>query len=165
VIRDDGRADLPHQLRPGEQVPLRLRVKAPDRPGRWRLQFDVVQEFVAWWSDLGSPMAELAVEVADGGDPPGTSGALSAATDPAPADPAPADPAPGRTEPAASASASASDGDRELRPVSDSSISMYPVPRTLVRALMEHVGCWVAAAEPDELAGPGWTSFTYVIRR
>jgi SAM-dependent methyltransferase len=54
VTWDDGRADLPHDVAPGESVELTLPVNAPTAAGEYRLELDMVQEFVAWWSESGT---------------------------------------------------------------------------------------------------------------
>jgi SAM-dependent methyltransferase len=54
VTWDDGRADLPHDVAPGESVELELAVNAPAAAGGYRLELDMVQEFVAWWSESGT---------------------------------------------------------------------------------------------------------------
>lgn len=54
VTWDDGRADLPHDVAPGESVELALPVNAPTAAGEYRLELDMVQEFVAWWSESGT---------------------------------------------------------------------------------------------------------------
>jgi hypothetical protein len=49
---------------PGSEVLLdRLEVVAPDRPGRYRLTFDLVHEFHAWFSDRGAAPLTLSVQV------------------------------------------------------------------------------------------------------
>jgi SAM-dependent methyltransferase len=47
---DDGRAPLPHDVGPGEEVELELTVTAPVDPGDYLLELDLVQEGVAWFS-------------------------------------------------------------------------------------------------------------------
>lgn len=63
VVRDDGRTELPADLAPGESVELQLAVRAPLQPGRYQLELDVVQELVAWWSDLGGQTVRVDVDV------------------------------------------------------------------------------------------------------
>jgi ubiquinone/menaquinone biosynthesis C-methylase UbiE len=63
VVRDDGRHDLPHAVPSGATLEATLRVCAPPRPGPYELEFDLVQEFVAWWSDHGNPTARHPVLV------------------------------------------------------------------------------------------------------
>lgn len=64
AVRDDGRTDLPADVEPGESVDLALAVTAPRESGSYQLELDVVQELVAWWSDLGGPTKRVDVDVA-----------------------------------------------------------------------------------------------------
>ncbi|HYN86323.1 MAG TPA: DUF1698 domain-containing protein [Pyrinomonadaceae bacterium] len=56
-------AVLPRDVEPGESVELDLVMRAPDRPGRYVLEFDMVSEHLSWFEDLGShvPRRELRV--------------------------------------------------------------------------------------------------------
>jgi hypothetical protein len=58
---DQSRLDLPAPLAPGESVTLTVPVTVPGRTGRYRLQFDLVQELVAWFEAKGA--ARLIVPV------------------------------------------------------------------------------------------------------
>ena len=55
---------LPRDVAPGESVVIDIRMDAPHAPGRYRLEFDMVSEHLAWFEDLGSEVvwAELTVE-------------------------------------------------------------------------------------------------------
>lgn len=54
-----GRRPLPHDVRPGASVRIESEVPLADLPpGRYRLVADMVAERVAWFGDLGSPVAE-----------------------------------------------------------------------------------------------------------
>ena len=59
---DDGRADLP-RLAPGDEATARLEIRAPFRPGTFRLELDVVQEGIAWFAWKGSPSLSGLVRV------------------------------------------------------------------------------------------------------
>lgn len=59
----DGRAALAEDLAPANTATLRLTVTAPASPGDYVLEFDVVQEGVAWFGDHGSPTARFNVRV------------------------------------------------------------------------------------------------------
>ena len=63
VALDDGRTELPCDVAPGESVELDLVVNAPATPGEFRLELDMVQEFVAWWSDFGTRPVSCGVHV------------------------------------------------------------------------------------------------------
>ncbi len=63
VISDDGRAALLQDLRPSEQVLLKLTVNAPERPGHYILEVDMLQEGVSWFGLRGSLTLKLPVQV------------------------------------------------------------------------------------------------------
>ena len=44
-------------------------------------------------------------------------------------------------------------------------MSMFGMPVELVRGVLEHCGCELVAALPDDLAGDEWRSYTYVVRK
>jgi len=48
---------------PGESRVVLVRLKAPHEPGRYVLQFDMVDEMVHWFSDLGGPGVLVPLEV------------------------------------------------------------------------------------------------------
>ncbi len=57
------RSDLPWPLRPGESITLPLRVEAPGRAGRYRLQLDLVEELVGWFEPRGAARWITPIEV------------------------------------------------------------------------------------------------------
>ncbi|MBM3296750.1 MAG: methyltransferase domain-containing protein [Candidatus Aminicenantes bacterium] len=63
LVSDDGRAQLPQDMAPGTEVPFRIWVRAPARPGRYLLELDMVQEDVSWFARKGSPTARVRVRV------------------------------------------------------------------------------------------------------
>jgi SAM-dependent methyltransferase len=137
---DDGRADLPHDVAPGESVELELAVNAPSSPGRYWLELDMVQEFVAWWSDSGTQRVSREIRVRD---------------------------MPAETTTQQAHEAEQVDGHTEAvgdqAPVA-SGIEMHGMPIELVTALLTHCGHEVVAAVPDTLSGMDWESFTYLVR-
>jgi len=62
--RDDGRSSLGRAVAPGDTVELQLTVTAPDEPGLYTLEVDVVQESVSWFAARGSPTFRTRVDVA-----------------------------------------------------------------------------------------------------
>jgi tRNA (mo5U34)-methyltransferase len=64
VAWDYARADLPHDLAPGESVRVEISARAPSEPGRYVVEFDMVTEHIAWFEDFGSGTLrhELVVE-------------------------------------------------------------------------------------------------------
>jgi SAM-dependent methyltransferase len=54
VTFDDQRADLPGDLRPGEEAEVSITVVAPPAYGLLQLEFDLVHEGVCWFAERGS---------------------------------------------------------------------------------------------------------------
>jgi 4-amino-4-deoxy-L-arabinose transferase-like glycosyltransferase len=63
VANDDGRAALLKDLRPAEEMQLKLTVNAPKKPGSYLLEVDMLQEGVAWFGTHGSPTVRIPVKV------------------------------------------------------------------------------------------------------
>ncbi len=59
----DGRHGLDRNLKPGEETEVPLLVTAPNEPGDYVLEIDIVQEQVAWFRDKGSPTAKTKISV------------------------------------------------------------------------------------------------------
>ena len=57
-------AFLPRDLMPGDSASVEIAMRAPDAPGTYRVEFDMVAEQLAWFEDLGSAVLahELRVE-------------------------------------------------------------------------------------------------------
>ena len=53
--QDHARAWLPVDLGPGRSADIRIDIKAPERPGRYGLKFDLVSEGIDWFESCGSP--------------------------------------------------------------------------------------------------------------
>jgi tRNA (mo5U34)-methyltransferase len=51
---DYSRADLPHDLEPGEVESISIALRTPEEPGRYIVEFDMVAEHIAWFEDFGS---------------------------------------------------------------------------------------------------------------
>ena len=60
---DNARTALPHTVRPGEEISVAVRVKAPLEKGNYRLEFDLVREGLAWFKDSGSPTLVIPLQV------------------------------------------------------------------------------------------------------
>jgi len=63
IIQDDGRAPIVQPWLPGERQRVSLTITAPEKPGAYRVQFDLVEEGVVWFGDLGSPVTEIQLTV------------------------------------------------------------------------------------------------------
>jgi hypothetical protein len=59
----DGRLGISKDMRSGEELELPLQITAPDKPGEYILEVDMVQEQVSWFGDKGSPTARTKVSV------------------------------------------------------------------------------------------------------
>ncbi len=68
----DGLRTAPPALDPGERASVDARLRAPIPPGRYRLAFDLVAEHRGWFSELGSPMLALDLQVGPREDEPET---------------------------------------------------------------------------------------------
>jgi SAM-dependent methyltransferase len=63
IRNDDGRTSLPATILPGAEVQASLEMRAPEVPGSYLLELDLVIEGVAWFADRGSPTATVSVHV------------------------------------------------------------------------------------------------------
>jgi hypothetical protein len=63
IVWDGLRNPLPADVRPGELAVLRLAVRAPIPPGRYRLALDLVDEHRLWFAEAGSETLERRVDV------------------------------------------------------------------------------------------------------
>jgi len=60
---DDGRTDLPFDLKPGDTADVPLTVTAPSTQGAYILEIDMVQEQVSWFSAMGSKTLRVNLRV------------------------------------------------------------------------------------------------------
>ena len=139
---DDGRAFLPRDLAPGEQAELSLSVTAPEEPGAYLLELDLVHEAVAWFADRGSPTARVPTRVGPG---------ARATVQP---------PAPSVSEPAR-AERRRPRLRRPGRRKPTSEVEMHGVPEPEVRALLETAGARLVEVVENDAAGAGWVSLRY----
>ena len=56
-------AFLPHDVNPGEVVEIEIVMKAPENPGDYLIEFDMISEHIAWFEDLGSNVTRVALNV------------------------------------------------------------------------------------------------------
>ena len=139
---DDGRAFLPRDLAPGERAELSLPVTAPDEPGDYLLELDLVHEGVAWFADRGSQTARVPTRVGPS--------ERDHASRPAPS---------GGVQPRRSARLPRLRLPRRCRRGSD--VEMHGVPEPEVRALLETSGARLVEVIENDAAGPGWVSLRY----
>ena len=141
LIQDDARALLPPVVQPGETCTLTLRVKAPDEPGRFVLEVDVVHEGISWFADKGSAVARIEMQVGEGAPSAGV--ALSPAA--VPADLVLPDDAGNAPDPGP--------------------LPMHGVPRADVEAMIAANRGTLVHVETDERCGPEWVGYRYFVRK
>lgn len=140
VLWDDGRMAVAGPVEPGQVSPTQLRITAPATPGEYELELDLVQEYVAWWANLGSPTVRVPITVRTA---------------------EPVEP----VAPAEAVSEAEAEGGPEAAeaPAKAVSMQMHGVHKDLVVALFDQLGCRVLDAIPDNRAGDDWVSYLYVV--
>jgi LCP family protein required for cell wall assembly len=63
IVWDGPRALLPRTMKHGDEAELSIEVTAPDRPGRYVLQYDMVHEGFTWFSEQGVIALEVNIDV------------------------------------------------------------------------------------------------------
>jgi hypothetical protein len=63
IVWDGVRTPLPGSVAPGERTTVRVAVRAPIPPGRYRFALDLVAEHRAWFAELGAGGPEEELEV------------------------------------------------------------------------------------------------------
>jgi SAM-dependent methyltransferase len=139
ISLDDGRTPLGRQVDPGERLLVELTVTAPERPGRYILEVDVVEEGVTWFGAKSSGTLRCDVEV---GTPRPGSVALRHLR--------------GLTRHGAEVLAARR---------SSSPFEMHAVPKDRVVEVIETAGADVLAIEDFDVSGPGWENYRYFVRR
>ena len=94
IVWDGPRTAFAGPVAPGQEVELDVELEAPRPPGRYRLAFDLVEEFRFWFTEIGCSPLELEVTVrpriearrlavvVHGGADPATAAALAAQEEP-----------------------------------------------------------------------------------
>lgn len=138
LVQDDGREALPAEMH--GTLELSIAITAPDDPGEYVCEFDLVHEGVAWFRDRGSESSRANVTVTT---PEGRGDAPAA--------------------PRADAG-SFPDIYAMLPPRGDEPIAAFPmfgVSRVVVEELVATAGGELFHVDDDERAGPGWESHLY----
>ena len=63
IVWDGKRTPLAWPVEPGGKTDVEVALGMPQPPGRYRLSFDVLEEFRFWWSEVGVMPLELEVDV------------------------------------------------------------------------------------------------------
>jgi hypothetical protein len=63
IVWDGPRVNFERPVAPGEQVEMAVRLRAPQPPGRYRLAFDLVDEWRFWFAEIGSSPLHVDVDV------------------------------------------------------------------------------------------------------
>jgi len=140
TVTDDGRGRLPSRFGPAETARVAVRVRAPGEPGRYQLEFDVVQETVDWFESSGSSVGSIELDVVPAGRP---------------APPVGGSPSAGRPEDPPFGDLIAADYFQA--PV----FEMNPIPRHEVEALLRDAGATLLGTEEFV---DNWHSYTYFVR-
>lgn len=167
LVRDDARVPLPRDLEPRDDLELLITPTAPLEPGRYLLDFDMVEEGVCWFGERDSEKAQVPIVVTPVTAP--TAEAMDLKS------PSPTPPRPRFRErhPTTFAWLQKTGGLRLIRAVQGlrhpaakrdwRSMEMNCLPRTEVEALLEAAGAHVVMAERHLL--PGFKSYRYWVGR
>jgi hypothetical protein len=63
LVWDYGRAALAHDVEPGQDAFIWIELTAPETPGRYLIEFDMVLEHFTWFEDLGAVTARTELVV------------------------------------------------------------------------------------------------------
>jgi SAM-dependent methyltransferase len=137
IVQDDGRTPLGRDLGPGDEVALEVVATAPDQPGRYVIEVDLVEEGVTWFANRGSHTGRSEVLVKR--SPAWKRGADRLRR------------APDHTAGAAGDGPSGRDAPFE----------MHAVPKERVVDVVTGAGGHIADIERFDVSGPGWESYRY----
>ena len=146
LIQDDGRVPVP-ALRPGEVATATLMVQAPERPGLYSCELDLVHEGLFWFADQGSPTVKLRFRV----------GAIERSERLAetPRIVAPVD--------YGSTDAFYDALPRSFQEPGD--FPMHGIPKDDVYTLLKECGGRIVAIEEDERCGREWIGYRYYVQK
>lgn len=63
IVQDGLRTPLPSSVSPDKSILVEVKIKAPDKPGKYQLAIDIVCEGTAWFSDYGVPCLHMDFKV------------------------------------------------------------------------------------------------------
>lgn len=153
LIQDDGRADLPAHLGPGEECVVELIVKTPPEVGEYRCEIDVVHEMISWFKDKGSAAVWFDLEVRSDA-PESFNHEARLAAGPPPVDEA--------------VNEEWDDLSRNLPPEAEAKdpgeFPMFGIPREQIEDFFRSHGDSILLIENDDHGGWEWIGYRYVIR-
>lgn len=138
-VRDDGRTRLPSGLLPRQKLAVELEITAPEIPGIYLVELDVVQEGITWFKDVGSKTCTLEINVLD---------ALKPHEQPmvAPTQVAPVE------------------GETPLS-TPERHFEMHCTPRSEIVDYLYRLGCRLEFIEPSGLGGDSTFGYVYYVRK
>ncbi len=68
IVFDGTRAAIKNDVKPGETIAVPMNIKIPASGGRYIIEYDIVQEGVAWFSSRGNPTFRKNITVTDSAD-------------------------------------------------------------------------------------------------
>lgn len=175
VAYDDARAALPAVVAPGAEAEVDIAVTAPSDPGAYRLQFDVVQEGVAWFATCGSELAEVEVRAEPAHAPVAVPTRRHQHSDPDAPAVSPAESRPTGDDKASVAAREGPTAQHGRVPVPQAADSpadplepvmeMHAVPREQVEAILADAGARLLDVRRVHHCGPLWLAYRYDVTR
>ena len=143
LVRDDGRTPLPSGLFLGQRLDVPLQVKAPETPGTYLLELDLVQEGITWFKDMGSKTCSIEVNVLEPARALHEQMASAALVHPAP-----------------------QHGKSDSPPSTpERHFAMHCTPRSEILDFLHKRGCRLEFIETSGLGGIGTLSYLYYVRK
>jgi SAM-dependent methyltransferase len=142
LIQDDGRVALPEHVAPGETCHVALKLTAPQDPGEYQIECDVVHEGISWFADKGSETWRFKTYV-------------SGSPNVRPPD--------GLVDPAFAGHALALPDDSSIE--EPGPLPMHGIHRHIVETLIRQNGGTLAHLEIDERCGKEWVGYRYFVKK
>jgi len=152
LIQDDGRADLPRVLGPGEECLVYLTIRTPARDGDYLCEIDLVHESISWFKDKGAPTASFRLKI--------RSGTPESLAEP--------QPSPAGSKPIVDEDSKRIQKIYRQLPaeVEDpGKFPMFGIPREEVVSFFRSGGDNVIRVEEDEHSGQEWVGYRYFVRK
>jgi SAM-dependent methyltransferase len=149
IVQDDARTVLPQQFAAAGQYVTELKMTAPQDPGIYVGELDLVHEGVTWFAHRGSPTLRFRVHVTGG--PVDTPPPLCRMDE--------------REIPAYDAGVLADLPAPGAPPAELPAFPMYGIPRLEVERLVTGAGGRLLHVDDDPRAGTEWQSYRYIVRR